>query len=89
MDDWDSKLEDEPRNHPFLWGLALFFLILSVPFYYPSGRTPVLIEGLPDWCWVTLLSDFCFAVIVGVMIHLTWKEKEPPGPDPNANSRGT
>ncbi len=77
MSEPDLLLEDEPRKHPALWGLALFFLFLSVPFYYPAEREPALVWGLPDWCWVTLVADFCFAVVVAVLILFTWREKTP------------
>lgn len=73
--DKEGVLLDEPRRHPGLWGLALFFLILSVPFYYPEGRDPNVIWGLPDWCWVTILADLCFAITVAWTILFTWKER--------------
>lgn len=82
-------LEDEPRRHPFLWGLALLFLFLSVPFYYPSDREATLIAGLPDWCWITLLADFCFAATVACLILFTWKEPGSGERPENGNSRGS
>jgi hypothetical protein len=84
----EEKLHDEPRRHPWLWALALFFLFLSVPFYYPEGREPVLVWGLPLWCWVTLFADTCFAAVVAWMILFTWKEKAPEE-DPDGNNRGS
>ena len=65
---------DEPRNHRLPWILAFFFLVLSVPFYYPAGRTPSTLFGLPDWCWITLLADLGFAITVAWMILRTWSE---------------
>lgn len=75
----EKQLRDEPRRHPWLWALALFFLFLSVPFYYPEGRPPILIWGLPLWCWITLLADTCFAATVACLILFTWKENKAPG----------
>jgi len=65
---------DEPRRHPFLWGLALFLLFLSVPFYYPEGRIPKLIFGLPDWCWVTIVADCLFALLTSYIVMKTWRD---------------
>lgn len=74
-----ARITDEPRRHPILWGLALVFLFLSVPFYYPSDREPVILWGLPDWCWVTLLANLAFAATVSVLVLCCWKES--PGSD--------
>jgi hypothetical protein len=83
-----DRLEDEPRNHPFLWGLSLIFLIFSVPFYYPAEREPAYLWGLPDWCWVTLLCDTLFAATVAYLILKTWKERTPAPERTDADSRG-
>ena len=72
MNETQSPVRDEPRRHPFLWFFALVCLFLSVPFYYPEGRTPTMILGLPDWCWVTLIADTLFAAIVAWMVVKTW-----------------
>lgn len=89
MDPQETKLADEPRNHPFLWVIAFFFLVLSVPFYYPSGREPDFILGLPDWCWVTIFADTCFAATVAFMILFTWKEEETTKEPIDGNSSGS
>ena len=85
----EFQLEDEPRNHPFLWVLAFLFLILSVPFYYPSGREPDLIWGLPDWCWVTIVADTCFAATTAWMILFTWKEPKSTKEPEDGNHSGS
>ena len=72
----EHRRPDEPRRHLFLWAIALILLFISVPFYYPEGRTPTLVWGLPDWCWVTLIADFLFAVLTAYLVLNTWKE--PP-----------
>ncbi|MCA9411388.1 MAG: hypothetical protein KC940_17805 [Candidatus Omnitrophica bacterium] len=72
MNHIENPVRDEPRRHPLLWVFALFCLFLSVPFYYPEGRAPTMIFGLPDWCWVTLIADILFALIVCWMILKTW-----------------
>ena len=68
------SLRDEPRRHPLAWAAALFFLFLSVPFYYLTDREPTLILGLPDWCWITVFADLCFAATVAGLILRTWRE---------------
>jgi len=88
MPDPEKHLDDEPRNHPMLWILAFLFLVLSVPFYYPTGREPQLLAGLPDWCWVTLLADIGFAATVAAMILRTWKEREGSKGSENGNGCG-
>lgn len=70
----EELVEDEPRRHPFIWVFALLCLFFSVPFYYPEGRDPVLIYGLPDWCWVTLAADLLLAATVVHLILRTWSE---------------
>ncbi len=69
-----EKNVDEPRNHPLLWVLAIFLLFLSVPFYYPEGRTPTLYYGLPDWCWITLFADTAFACLTSYLVLKTWAD---------------
>ena len=65
---------DEPRRHPFLWAFAVLCLFVSVPFYYPDDRTPRIVYGLPDWCWITIIADTLFAIVVAYLILRTWSE---------------
>lgn len=69
-----ESIADEPRRHAFLWVLAVVFLLFSVPFYYPTGREPWILWGLPDWCWITLLSNVAFAATVSVLVLRHWEE---------------
>ena len=54
----------------------LTLLVLSIPWYFPSGSTGPIVAGFPLWCLVSLCCYVAVAAITVWRIEDLWRAEE-------------
>ena len=72
--------EIKPRREPLdkRWFLpsVLVLMVISVPWYLPSGFVGRLYGGLPVWIWIALVCSVLLAAITSFVALRSWRDDE-------------
>ena len=60
-----------PLTRTRLYILILFFLLLTVPWFF-SGNSSNIVEGFPPWALYTLMATLIYAVIISYFLGRYW-----------------
>lgn len=66
----------EPARRPWFVPGVIFFAILSVPWYLPTGYTGKIIAGLPLWVWTALACAFGVSILTAIAAWFVWDDEE-------------
>ena len=70
--------EIKPRREPLdsRWFLpsVLLLMVISVPWYLPSGFVGRLYGGLPVWIWIALACSVLLAAITSFVALRSWRD---------------
>ncbi len=75
----EVKPRREPIQQRWYIPLVLFFVVASVPWYWPQGVTGTIIAGLPLWIWVTIFCSAAISVVTATVALRHWDDDDVSG----------
>jgi ascorbate-specific PTS system EIIC-type component UlaA len=57
-----------------IWSVVLFFILLSVPWWFTSSESTKSIAGFPDWVVYSFVVTLLFAIAVAWIISKHWNK---------------
>lgn len=73
--------EAKPRSEPtaLRWYVPtiLVLIVLSIPWYLPSGQVGTVVAGFPLWIWTALGCSLGIAILTAFAILRSWKDDDP------------
>ena len=57
------------------WGAYVLLLVLSVPWYFPTGSAEPIVLGFPLWCFVSLTCYVLVAVLTVWRLDALWRDQ--------------
>lgn len=72
----DTRENDEPRYHPWVWLVYGVLFGASVPWYLPPSAEATTWLGFPLWVTLSLTATLGVALFTVFVIQRYWKDDE-------------
>ncbi len=57
-----------------IWSMVILFMVISVPWWFVSGRSSETVFGFPDWVVYSFVVTLFFAIAVAWIISNHWNK---------------
>lgn len=69
-----TSLTKEPVLQKWFLPALLLCIVISVPWYLPSGESGAIIGGLPIWVWTSLGCTIGIGILTAIGALIYWKD---------------